>query len=136
MIVASDHGHSPTIVHSLYTQHRHGPPGILLMRGGPVKRGLALQGASVYDVYPTVLYLLGLPVPQDAAGKVLVDALDPGFVRLHPVRTVPTYTDLGLPARAAGRQPRRRDEPAGDRKAASRSATSSRIGGNPRRSHD
>ena len=46
-----------------------------------MKRGLALQGASVFDVYPTVLYLLGLPVPQDAAGKVLVDALDPGFVR-------------------------------------------------------
>jgi hypothetical protein len=96
VLIASDHGHSPTIVHSLYTQHRHGPPGILLMRGGPVKRGLALEGASVYDLYPTVLYLLGLPVPQDAAGKVLTGALDPGFVKLHPVRTVPTYTNLGL----------------------------------------
>jgi len=97
VIVVSDHGHSPTIVHSLYTQHRHGPPGILLMRGGPVKRGLALTGASVYDVFPTVLYLLGLPVPQDAAGKVLLGALDEGFVRLHPVRTVPSWAGLGLP---------------------------------------
>jgi type I phosphodiesterase/nucleotide pyrophosphatase len=97
VIVASDHGHSPTIVHSLYTQHRHGPPGILLMRGGPVKRGLVLQGAGIYDVYPTFLYLLGLPVPQDAAGKVLLGALDEGFVRLHPVRTVPSYAGLGLP---------------------------------------
>jgi len=96
VIVASDHGHSPTIVHSLYTQHRHGPPGILLMRGGPVKRGLAVEDASIYDLYPTVLYLLGLPVPQDAAGKVLTGALDPGFVRLHPIRSVPTYRDLGL----------------------------------------
>jgi hypothetical protein len=96
VIIASDHGHSPTIVHSLYTQHRHGPPGILLMRGGPVKRGLELQDTSVYDLYPTLLYLLGLPVPQDAAGKVLTGAFDPGFVRLHPVRTVPTYRDLGL----------------------------------------
>ena len=26
----------------------------------------------------------------------MVDALDSGFVRLHPVRTVTTYTDLGL----------------------------------------
>jgi hypothetical protein len=97
VLVASDHGHSPTIVHSLYTQHRHGPPGILLLHGGPVKPGLALQGASVFDVYPTVLYLLGLPVPRDAAGKVLLDALDPAFVRAHPVRTVATYSDLGLP---------------------------------------
>jgi hypothetical protein len=96
VLIASDHGHSPTIVHSLYTQHRHGPPGILLMRGGPVRRGLAIQGASIYDLYPTALYLLGLPVPRDAAGKVLTGALDPAFVQQHPVRTVPTYRDLGL----------------------------------------
>lgn len=102
VIVASDHGHSPTIVHSLYTQHRHGPPGILLMQGGPVKRGVALQGASVFDLSPTVLYLLGLPVPSHAAGKVLTDALDPAFVRAHPVRTVPTYMDLGLSPRLPG----------------------------------
>ncbi|HEX9943434.1 MAG TPA: alkaline phosphatase family protein [Thermoanaerobaculia bacterium] len=96
VIVASDHGHSPTIVHSLYTQHRHGPPGILLMRGGPVKRGLAFRGGDIYDVYPTVLYLLGLPVPRDVSGKVLLGALDEGFVRLHPVRTVPSYAGLGF----------------------------------------
>jgi hypothetical protein len=102
VIVASDHGHSPTIVHSLHTQHRHGPPGILVMRGGPVKRGLTLQGADVYDLYPTVLYLLGLPVPQDQSGKVLLEALDPGFVSLHPVRTVPTFRDLGLPLNLPG----------------------------------
>jgi Type I phosphodiesterase / nucleotide pyrophosphatase len=96
VIVASDHGHSPTIVHSLYTQHRHGPPGILLMRGGPVKRGLVLPDADIYDVFPTVLYLLGLPVPEDVSGRVLVEALDPGFVRLHPIRKVPSYEGLGL----------------------------------------
>jgi len=102
VIVASDHGHSPTIVHSLYTQHRHGPPGILLMRGGPVKRGLVLQDADIYDIFPTVLYLLGLPVPEDVSGKVLVEALDPGFVRLHPLRTVPSYEGLGLSPRLPG----------------------------------
>lgn len=99
LIVASDHGHTPTILHQdFYTQHRHGPPGILLMQGGPVKPGVVIQGAHILDLYPTMLYLLGLPVPQDAAGKVLLDALDPGFVRRHPVRTIPTYKVLG-PAR-------------------------------------
>ncbi len=102
VVIASDHGHSPTIVHSLYSQHRHGPPGILLMRGGPVKRGLNVQGADIYDLYPTILYLLGLPVPQDQPGKVLLDALDPGFVSLHPVRTVPTFRNLGLPPNLPG----------------------------------
>ncbi|HEX4964721.1 MAG TPA: alkaline phosphatase family protein [Thermoanaerobaculia bacterium] len=96
VIVASDHGHSPTIVDRLYSQHWHGPPGILLMQGGPVKQREVLQGANVYDLYPTVLYLLGLPVPKDAEGKVLLEALDPAFVRAHPVRTVPSYRGLGL----------------------------------------
>ena len=96
LIVASDHGHAPTILHgNFYSQHRHGPPGILLMQGGPVKPGYVFPGADVYDLHPTVLYLLGLPVPEDAAGKVLLDALDPEFVRRHPVRTVPSYEPLG-----------------------------------------
>jgi hypothetical protein len=98
VVVASDHGHTPTILHSgYYTQHRHGPPGILLAAGGPVRRGLTLEGADIYDLYPTILYLLGLPIPQDAVGKVLLDALDPAFVRAHPVRTIPTYQVLGPP---------------------------------------
>jgi hypothetical protein len=95
VIVVSDHGHSPTFVHSLYSQHRHGPPGIFLMRGGPIRRGVKLTAAGVYDVYPTVLYLLGLPVPQDAAGRVLVEALDPSFVQAHPIRTTPSYRPFG-----------------------------------------
>lgn len=96
LLVASDHGHSPTLVHSHYSQHRHGPPGILLLRGGPVRRGVELASADVYDVYPTVLYLLGLPVPRDAAGKVLLGALDPAFVQAHPVRTIPSYRPFGV----------------------------------------
>ena len=94
IVVASDHGHVPTFVHKLYTQHRHGPPGILLMAGGPVRAEADLAGACVYDLVPTLLYLLGLPVPEDGAGQVLLDALDPAFVAQHPVRTVPTYEFL------------------------------------------
>ncbi len=96
LLVISDHGHSPTILHqSYYSQHRHGPPGIFLAVGGPVRPGQTLTGAnSVFDVFPTVLYLLGLPVPQDAAGHVLESILDPAYVSAHPVSTVPTYEGL------------------------------------------
>jgi hypothetical protein len=96
LIVASDHGHAPTILHQdFYTQHRHGPPGILLMQGGPVKPGHVIEAPHILDLYPTILYLLGLPVPEDAAGKVLLDALDPEFVRRHPMRKIPTWEVLG-----------------------------------------
>lgn len=97
VILASDHGHSPTLLHSMDTQHRHGPPGILVMAGGPVRSGGRLDGAHVYDLYPTVLRLLGLPVPESADGRVLEEAFDPGFVAAFPGRTVPSYDAL-LPA--------------------------------------
>src|SRR6185295_1891070 len=57
LAVVSDHGHSPTIFHSMDTQHRHGPPGILLLHGGPVRAGSLPASAGVLDVYPTLLYL-------------------------------------------------------------------------------
>ncbi len=99
LVVVSDHGHSPSIVkHGSYTDHRHGPPGIVILHGGPVRAGADLTDAHVYDVFPTVLHLLGLPVPADGAGKVLTSALDDAFVAAHPVRTIATY-------RGAGAQP-------------------------------
>ncbi len=117
LIVFSDHGHAPTITHRMQTQHRHGPPGILLMAGGPVRQGVRLEHAHVFDVFPTVLYLLGLPVPEDAAGKVLTEALDAELVRRRPPRTIPSYESLWVgdesapaPLPPALEDARRRDE--------------------------
>ncbi len=94
LVLASDHGHSPTILHTMDTQHRHGPPGILVMAGGPLRHGMALDGATIYDLYPTLLYLLGLPVPETAAGHVLTDAIDPEVLRRRPVTTVASYAGV------------------------------------------
>ena len=46
---------------------------------------------SIYDIAPTVLTLLGLPVPADSDGRVLVEILEPGFLAEHPVTTLPSY---------------------------------------------
>ena len=73
-VIASDHGQAPTFVHRLYTQHRHGPDGVLLLHGPGVRRGHRLDSSQVLDVFPTVLALLGLPAPADAEGRVLDDA--------------------------------------------------------------
>jgi hypothetical protein len=94
VMVISDHGHSPTILHATYTQHRHGPPGILLLAGGPVRRGYRLDRAYVLDIFPTVLHLLGLPVPEGGAGRVLTEALEPAALARLPVRTTRAYAAL------------------------------------------
>ena len=101
LVVVSDHGHSPTIFHSMDTQHRHGPPGILLLHGGPVRAGRLPADAGVLDVYPTLLYLLGIAVPADAGGRVLTAALDPAYVEEHPETGVSSWDGIPLPRSAA-----------------------------------
>ena len=91
LIIASDHGHSPTLVHQLYTQHRHGPPGVLLMAGPSVRAGHELSSAHILDLAPTILYLLGFPVARDLDGQVLLEALEPEFVEAAPVRQIESY---------------------------------------------
>lgn len=100
-VVASDHGQSPTFVHRLYTQHRHGPDGILLLYGPGIRRGHRLESSHVLDLFPTMLALLGLPVPADAEGRVLEDvfetARDPASRR-----RVATYRDAWQPVDTVG----------------------------------
>jgi hypothetical protein len=61
------------------------------MYGKPFKKGATVGGATIFDIAPTVLYLLGLPVPHDMEGEVLEDAIDPAWLASNPVRTVATY---------------------------------------------
>ena len=76
------------------TQHRHGPPGVIVGWGGPFRSGHALDDARVEDVFPTVLHLLGLPVPEDALGRVLSSSLEEDFMERFAVRIVPSYSGL------------------------------------------
>ena len=92
-VIASDHGQSPTFVHRLYTQHRHGPDGVLLMYGPGIRRGHRLESSHVLDVFPTVLALLGLPVPEDAEGRVLEAAFEASPPGPGSARRVATYRD-------------------------------------------
>ncbi|HXT52538.1 MAG TPA: alkaline phosphatase family protein [Thermoanaerobaculia bacterium] len=108
LVLVSDHGHSPTIFHSMDTQHRHGPPGILLLHGGPVHHADLPADAAVLDVYPTLLYLLGIPVPDDADGRVLTAALDPAYVKAHPEIRVSSWDGLPPPRTVAPADAERR----------------------------
>ena len=109
LVLVSDHGHSPALFHSMDTQHRHGPPGIVLLHGGAVRPG-RLARAQVLDVMPTVLALLGLPVPDDADGRVLEEALQPAVLAAHPLRHVPSWSGVPPPAPAIAIDPARRAE--------------------------
>jgi predicted AlkP superfamily phosphohydrolase/phosphomutase len=52
----------------------HRSHGILIAWGPEVRRG-PVEGAHIMDLAPTILHLLGLPVPEDMDGHVLTEML-------------------------------------------------------------
>lgn len=60
--------------------------GILVMAGAPFRAGATLSQAHITDIAPTLLYLLGVPVPTEMDGRVLFDGFDPAYVTSHAVQ--------------------------------------------------
>ncbi len=85
--------------HTLDTVYRysgmHRDRGLLIVHGPGVRPGLRLEGARIIDLAPTILYALGVPLPDDLDGRVLTEA----FSDYDPARL--TYT-AAVVAAAAG----------------------------------
>jgi len=74
--------------------HQDAPDGYFIAVGDGIKPGSVVQAASVVDIAPTILYLMGLPVARDMDGRVLTEILDEDFARAHPMTLIPTYRGL------------------------------------------
>ena len=61
----------------------HHLQGIFLAYGKSIKNNLLLQGASIVDVAPTILYSMGCPIPSDMDGKVLRPIFQESFLQDH-----------------------------------------------------
>ena len=57
-----------------------------MLQGRDIKKGIELSGSQIIDVAPTILYLMGLPVPSDMEGKVLSQAFEEERISRVPVR--------------------------------------------------
>ncbi|MEW6742301.1 MAG: alkaline phosphatase family protein [Planctomycetota bacterium] len=55
--------------------------GIFAMRGPGIRVGAKIPEVSVYDIAPTILHFLDLPLASDMPGNVIVDALEPEALR-------------------------------------------------------
>jgi predicted AlkP superfamily phosphohydrolase/phosphomutase len=82
--------------------HAGAPDGVLLVAGEGIRPGAVPPRASVLDVAPTLLYLLGLPVARDMEGRVLTEILEPEFAQENPVTFIPSYESLAVAAAAPG----------------------------------
>ncbi len=92
LLVLSDHGFAFEPRRGRHGHKRSRPPGVLFALGPAFRAGHALQGATIYDVAPTVLRAAGYPLADDLEGRCLEGALDPEWARLHPAPAgVATY---------------------------------------------
>ncbi len=83
---------SRAVIEGVPHRRRHGEhrrEGILFLHGPSVRPGPLPRPAEIVDVLPTMLYLLGLPLPDDLDGRVVVEALDPAHLDTQPVRMRP-----------------------------------------------
>ena len=78
----------------------HAPYGLLLIWGKHVRPG-PLPVASLFDIAPTILDLLGLPPAEDLPGRSLRSALDDSFAGGDRGRKIASYEAFGDPLRPA-----------------------------------
>ena len=77
-----------TDLHSTSYSGYHRPNGIFIIKGPHVQKG-ELVGASLLDVTPTILHVMGQPVPSEMDGRVLTAVFDPEWLR----KNEPRFTD-------------------------------------------
>lgn len=100
IVVVSDHGMSaagnpnPDEVEP-ETGHHH-ISGLFLMAGPDIREGRFIRGASIFDVFPTILYLLDLPVPADLGGSVITHAIRPELLEERPLKVVSRFGERAV----------------------------------------
>ena len=92
VIIVSDHGMEAiserNFDHSAIRsgQHEMSPPGILIMKGPHLKKDLKLPEVHIFDLAPTILYLLGKEMDLGMDGEVITEAIKGDFLTKNPLR--------------------------------------------------
>lgn len=80
-------------INTNYHSEPNPPDGVLIMEGPAIKRGYYIQGANLFDIVPTILYLMDLAVGRDMDGRVLQSGIKWYKTLFRPVRYVKSYED-------------------------------------------
>ncbi len=64
----------------------HSDDGVLIVSGPQIRRNTVTTEAEIIDVAPSILYLMGLPIPAGTDGKVLQTIISEDFVRSHGIQ--------------------------------------------------
>ncbi|MEM6532503.1 MAG: alkaline phosphatase family protein [Myxococcota bacterium] len=75
----------------------HEKQGVIVVAGPDIVAGTRLN-AHIYDITPTLLYLLGLPVGEDMPGRVLTEIVSTDRIARQTIATIPTHETTATPA--------------------------------------
>jgi predicted AlkP superfamily phosphohydrolase/phosphomutase len=78
----------------------HAMNGVLIMAGANVRQGANNFDAQLVDIAPSVLYLLGEPIPQEMDGKILEAPISQEYVASHALDA--RWTRTSKPRQAVG----------------------------------
>ena len=59
-----------------------------MMKGEGIKAGIEIEGAKIVDLAPSVLYLLGFPIPNEMDGEVPEAAFTEEYLRTHKISLI------------------------------------------------
>jgi predicted AlkP superfamily phosphohydrolase/phosphomutase len=72
----------------------HHPEGIFIAGGPGIRQGNSVGSLQLVDIAPTILYSLGIPVPEDLEGTVLEPIFTPEHLRANvSARSGPTFVN-------------------------------------------
>jgi hypothetical protein len=98
VIIVSDHGFQPRTdpdPNRPQLTGAHEIEGVFIAAGPAFRKMGHYEGATILDVTPTALAVMGLPRAEDMDGRVLSDIIEPRFLTDRAMTAIPTY-DTGV----------------------------------------
>jgi len=105
LIMDSDYFSSTSMMHSdlvMPNSRRHfigdhRQEGIFIISGSHIRQGRLDHDINIVDIAPTILYLLGVGIPEDMDGKVPLEVFEESHARAVPPRYMPVQPESYLP---------------------------------------
>jgi predicted AlkP superfamily phosphohydrolase/phosphomutase/tetratricopeptide (TPR) repeat protein len=97
IIITSDHGFQSGDLRKSYTPTEPAGPafhhrnvGVFCAKGPGIKKDEIIYGATLLDITPTILSIMGIPIGKDMDGKPLIEI----FEQTPEIRTIPSWEDV------------------------------------------